>query len=108
MPDDPAKYREMLREILELEAAIIKAKKHNQSLKTSTCPEPKQTEIPDVNLIPELLQCTICLNRAVDATFVPCGHTSTCHDCAGTWFKMNNCCPTCRGQVSEVMRIFIG
>ena len=50
-------------------------------------------------------KCILCLDRALTAAFIPCGHCVCCYECAS---KMeSNRCPMCR-QPSTVQRLFVG
>ena len=48
--------------------------------------------------------CCICLNRAINAAFLPCGHAVSCLQCAQA-VQMQGC-PICRRDVARVLRIY--
>ena len=50
-------------------------------------------------------KCILCLDRALTAAFIPCGHCVCCHECAST--MASNRCPICR-KPSTVQRLFVG
>jgi hypothetical protein len=56
----------------------------------------------------ELPECSLCLSRPSGALMLPCGHTSTCHDCALQLQKHgihgNRRCPICRTCIEKVLQ----
>ena len=50
-------------------------------------------------------KCILCLDSALTAAFIPCGHCVCCYECAS---KMkSNRCPMCR-KPSKVQRLYVG
>lgn len=47
-------------------------------------------------------ECCVCMEREKCAVFLPCSHLSCCLECAQ---KLQSC-PTCRGTINSVIRIF--
>ncbi|CAE8671747.1 unnamed protein product [Polarella glacialis] len=47
--------------------------------------------------------CTICMARAINAAFVPCGHAAACSECSEKCRRTNGC-PICRKPVDTVLR----
>lgn len=56
----------------------------------------------------ELPDCSVCLTRPSGALILPCGHTSTCHDCAIQLSMLRqrgeHRCPICRGHIEKVLQ----
>jgi hypothetical protein len=56
----------------------------------------------------ELPDCSICLSTMSGSMLLPCGHTSTCHDCAVhlcTLVHINaHRCPICRCHIEKVLQ----
>ena len=48
--------------------------------------------------------CTICWEKEIDAVFLPCGHLSTCEECARQ--MQNHDCPLCRKTVKQVVKVW--
>ena len=48
--------------------------------------------------------CMFCLEKPVNAAWIPCGHTVSCYECAR---HMEGRCPICR-QSGTVQRLFVG
>lgn len=52
--------------------------------------------------------CSICLGVRLETyTLIPCGHSSLCRTCANTLLNNGHCCHMCRGEVENVLRIFL-
>ncbi|XP_058390522.1 E3 ubiquitin-protein ligase NEURL3 [Diceros bicornis minor] len=51
-------------------------------------------------------ECTICLHRAANTRFVPCGHTHFCSHCAWHVFRDTAKCPLCRWEIEEVVLVW--
>jgi hypothetical protein len=49
--------------------------------------------------------CMICLERPLSACWIPCGHATTCYDCALE--VANGRCPICRKK-GLIQRLFVG
>ena len=49
------------------------------------------------------LECSVCLDAAVDTTLKPCGHTGLCGGCAAVLTT----CPMCRAPIAKRKRIFL-
>ena len=61
-------------------------------------PEPERSSGTD--------ECPVCLDRARDTAFIPCGH-QTCAECAGRISSARSYrCPVCRGPSSGTLRVF--
>jgi len=56
----------------------------------------------------DLPDCSICLSRPSGALILPCGHTSTCHDCAIHLLVLRqrgeHRCPICRCHIEKVLQ----
>ena len=50
--------------------------------------------------------CPVCrdVEKTVNTTFVPCGHTN-CFDCASAIKNTGQHCPICRQSISDIMRV---
>jgi hypothetical protein len=57
--------------------------------------------IPSNEIKPNM--CIICLDNTISHALVPCGHT-LCKECCD---KIEEDCPSCRTQMTEVLKIFI-
>ncbi|GAB0087718.1 E3 ubiquitin-protein ligase MYLIP [Sergentomyia squamirostris] len=53
--------------------------------------------------ISEAFTCRICMDRAIDTMFSPCGHVACCRSCA----EKCDGCPLCRTSIDRVNRIFL-
>jgi len=49
--------------------------------------------------------CVVCLDRGLQACFVPCGHVVTCMICALRVERDG--CPTCRSSIAMVQKIYL-
>ena len=47
--------------------------------------------------------CLLCMDTAPEVAFVPYGHRVTCRTCGR---KCNSQCPTCRGSITGMLRVF--
>ena len=47
------------------------------------------------------ITCKVCLEKWVNRTFMPCGHSCVCSGCES---KMKEC-PICRGKIAHVLHI---
>lgn len=54
---------------------------------------------------PSNKECIICLEEEREVVLVPCGHATFCFDC-GEGIQRTRECPTCRCEVTSVMRFF--
>lgn len=50
------------------------------------------------------LECVVCLNERVSILFTPCGHLSTCQNCAA---KVGETCPVCMRPIETKIRAYI-
>ncbi|OWF41704.1 uncharacterized protein LOC110462041 [Mizuhopecten yessoensis] len=50
--------------------------------------------------------CCVCLEGTVNVTFLNCGHTSCCYNCANNLKNSTKICPICRQTIRDVVRIF--
>jgi len=57
--------------------------------------------IPSNEIKPNM--CIICLDNTISHALVPCGHT-LCKECCD---KIEEDCPSCRTQMTEVLKIFL-
>ncbi|XP_055692547.1 E3 ubiquitin-protein ligase MYLIP [Lutzomyia longipalpis] len=53
--------------------------------------------------ISEAFTCRVCMDKAIDTMFSPCGHVACCRLCAE---KCDNC-PICRANIAHINRIFL-
>ncbi|OQV19711.1 hypothetical protein BV898_06252 [Hypsibius exemplaris] len=51
-------------------------------------------------------ECIICVDIPANTAFIPCGHKTFCEPCARQIFQGKKECPTCRGRVTSVLRLF--
>ncbi|OQV19710.1 hypothetical protein BV898_06251 [Hypsibius exemplaris] len=51
-------------------------------------------------------ECIICVDMSADTAFVPCGHKTFCEPCAQEIFQGKGECPTCRGRITAILRLF--
>lgn len=47
-------------------------------------------------------ECVICLERAREMVFIPCGHRCTCTECC----KNVKTCPMCRVTIASYIKVF--
>lgn len=94
---EKAKKNENITDVSEadLEAFIAMKKQEKVEVKAS---EPKARTAEDET-------CMICCDSAIDAVFVPCGHSICCSSCADTQKHVNKTCPNCRETIISVMRL---
>lgn len=52
------------------------------------------------------LICQICLNNRIDCIFYTCGHMYCCNICALRLGENSNCCPVCRAEVQQVVKVY--
>jgi hypothetical protein len=57
--------------------------------------------VPSDEIKPNM--CIICLDNTISHALVPCGHT-LCKECCD---KIEEDCPSCRSQMTEVLKIFL-
>ena len=48
-------------------------------------------------------QCTVCMERASEMVMVPCGHLCVCQQC---FPQLQHTCPVCRGNVTQMIRMY--
>ncbi|XP_059607657.1 E3 ubiquitin-protein ligase MYLIP isoform X2 [Phlebotomus argentipes] len=53
--------------------------------------------------ISEAFTCRVCMDKAIDTMFAPCGHVACCRICA----EMCDGCPLCRSTIDRINRIFL-
>uniref|UniRef100_A0A1L8DTG8 Putative e3 ubiquitin-protein ligase mylip n=1 Tax=Nyssomyia neivai TaxID=330878 RepID=A0A1L8DTG8_9DIPT len=53
--------------------------------------------------ISEAFTCRVCMDKAIDTMFAPCGHVACCRVCA----EKCDGCPICRATIERVNRIFL-
>lgn len=56
------------------------------------------------NSVLEEKKCIICEDKIRNVVLVPCGHAQTCYTCAE---GCNRRCPTCRQEVTSIVKIFM-
>lgn len=49
--------------------------------------------------------CPVCLDKPVNAAFIPCGHLA-CFEDATTINNTSRSCPVCRGPLAQILRIY--
>ena len=68
----------------------------------------ERAALPEV--APERPTCCVCLSRAPDAAFLPCGHKVCCSDCAlriaGASSARRRECPICRASLTGALSIY--
>ena len=47
--------------------------------------------------------CSVCMDRAIDSAFIPCGHMTACLSCA----RRLTACPICREPIADVLQTFL-
>jgi hypothetical protein len=56
----------------------------------------------------DLPDCSVCLTSPSGALILPCGHTSTCHNCALQLYayrqRGDHRCPICRTHIEKVLQ----
>jgi hypothetical protein len=54
------------------------------------------------------LACIICMENIADHCIIPCGHISLCALCSNPITQPHNfpTCPTCRGQITDIIQTF--
>ncbi|OQV19705.1 hypothetical protein BV898_06246 [Hypsibius exemplaris] len=51
-------------------------------------------------------ECIICVDIPANTAFIPCGHKTFCEPCAQQIFQGKGECPTCRGRITSVLRLY--
>ncbi|XP_048735230.1 3-hydroxybutyryl-CoA dehydrogenase-like [Ostrea edulis] len=51
-------------------------------------------------------ECGICMNRMRDCLLCPCHHMITCYECSKMLHNRRDCCPICRKDITEVIRVY--
>lgn len=54
-------------------------------------------------------ECEICcanVKEGTRAVVTPCGHAVFCYDCIMKWKANNDTCPSCRGPIGNVTKLF--
>ena len=57
---------------------------------------------PNSEELDDTRNCKICMDAAVEVTFVPCGHLVVCQSCSHGL----SMCPICRKDVTESLRTY--
>lgn len=52
-------------------------------------------------------ECSVCLCSDIDALLLPCRHSATCVACAEMVVEQNGQCPICRGDIEDILKIFL-
>ena len=47
--------------------------------------------------------CRICMDKQINAVFIPCGHMVACNECAENVQQ----CPICRGEIEHLQLVFL-
>lgn len=58
------------------------------------------------NIVNNIELCGICLDNKADSCTNPCGHLNFCNECINDWFKTNKKCPTCRSEISSIIKVY--
>ncbi len=75
--------------------------------------EPSQPEEQDQQNAPEQgnirppNMCVVCLVNRNTLAVVPCFHTCLCESCGPIVLRTSNTCPSCRGPIERLQRIFL-
>ena len=51
--------------------------------------------------------CQIFYDKKIECIFLPCGHASTCEECATRIKNFGKPCPYCRKPVSTMLQIYL-
>lgn len=54
-----------------------------------------------------LEDCVVCMDNTRSHVLVPCGHCCVCESCAELIRMQGGACPTCRGETTQAIRLFI-
>lgn len=54
-------------------------------------------------MLREQNQCKICMDNVINIVFIPCGHISSCGDCAKSMKK----CPICRKNIERKVKTYL-
>jgi hypothetical protein len=52
-------------------------------------------------------ECSVCLEKPINAVLMPCGHACACLECAGSLLELHAPCPICRAKVHYAARIYL-
>ena len=61
-----------------------------------------ESEVDRQQKYEEIMTCSMCLSHEVEIALVPCGHVTTCTECAAAL----SVCPICRAQIRSKLRIY--
>jgi len=66
------------------------------------CTEEEEDLLAENRLLKQLHSCRVCMDRAIDTVFLPCGHIACCGDCSQA---LRNC-PICRSPIRATVKAF--
>ena len=69
----------------------------------SHSPSPYGSGLSSTEIESEIKLCRICMDKDIDAIFLPCGHVYCCSQCA----KSVKVCPFCRRQVEKISHAYL-
>ncbi|KAH3744260.1 hypothetical protein Pelo_14345 [Pelomyxa schiedti] len=69
---------------------------------TPTPTTPTQVPPNPTSPVSQSDECAVCMEHERNAVFVPCAHLVCCFECA----SIMKTCPTCRGPISSVLKIY--
>lgn len=64
----------------------------------------------DVLDMANIKPCGICMSKKAEIAFIPCGHLTTCLDCADNLkkgHKHDRNCPLCRKPIKDFLRVYL-
>jgi len=59
------------------------------------------------NIMPESLQCVVCLGAEREVILLDCGHVCVCADCADQLIKGSHPCPVCRANIATIRPAYV-
>ena len=78
---------------------IIRANRDTQDVRTD--------DDDEGNIVPESVQCVVCLGAEREVILLDCGHVCVCGDCADRLIKGNHPCPVCRATIASIRAAYV-
>ena len=80
---------------------IIRANRDTQDIRK------RKDDDDEGNVVPESVQCVVCLGAEREVILLDCGHVCVCGDCADQLIKGSHPCPVCRATIASIRPAYV-
>ncbi|XP_074650952.1 putative 3-hydroxybutyryl-CoA dehydrogenase isoform X2 [Tubulanus polymorphus] len=67
---------------------------------------PPQSDDDDCSFYDNDRDCAICMDHKRDTLLCPCHHMVTCNNCGKLLLNRRDCCPICRKEIIEIIKVY--